>query len=425
MVNEEEQPASDLSELAEHPLGYKDFRYLLAGRLLFTLATQIQGLAVGWQIYELTKSPLMLGFIGLAEALPNISIALYAGHVADIAQRRTVALSSVLSLLVLTIALAMLSSNSFERVSQLVTSIFIVIALSGAARSFYAPSCFGLIGDILPRKLYAKAGAINSAIWMGSAIAGPLLGGFLYLQGQAALTYWISAALLLVSAFCFTRIKTNHDLASTEHGVLENIMEGLRFVFSNQIILAAMALDLFAVLFGGAVAMLPVFADKIFNMGPMALGMLRGAPPVGAVLVLLLLAYHPIKHNAGKILLFCVGGFGLCMIGFGLSTNYYISLLLLAVSGALDGVSVYLRSTIFQLATPTEKRGRVAAVNSIFIGSSNEIGEFESGVTAKLMGLIPSVIFGGCMTLVVVIWTTIKAPKLRQLNIEELQNQNS
>lgn len=411
--------------LLEHPLGYRDFRFLLAGRLLFTLATQIQGLAVGWQIYELTKSPLMLGFIGLAEALPNISMALYAGHVADIAQRKTVALSSVGSLLVLTVSLAVLSTVQIEKAAHLITSIFIVIALSGAARSFYAPSCFALIGDILPRKLYARAGAINSAIWMGSAIAGPLLGGFLYLKGQAALTYWVSAALLMVSAVCFTQIKTTHDLASTEQGVLENIMEGLKFVFSNQIVLAAMALDLFAVLFGGAVAMLPVFADQIFHMGPMALGMLRGAPPVGAVLVLIFLAYHPLKHNAGKILLMCVGGFGLCMIGFGLSKNYYLSLFLLALSGALDGVSVYLRSVIFQLATPAEKRGRVAAVNSIFIGSSNEIGEFESGITAKLMGLIPSVIFGGCMTLVVVVWTTIKAPKLRQLNIEELQNQSS
>jgi len=403
----------------EHPLEYKDFRLLLIGRLLFTLATQIQSLAVGWQIYELTKSPLMLGFIGLAEALPNIGMALFAGHIADRYQRRMVAMRSISVMFVFTVMLALISMSN----QNVVILIFGVIAFTGAARSFYAPSCFGLVADILPRKLYAKAGAINSAIWMGSAIVGPLLGGGLYLAGKATLTYWISAALLFVSLLCFFRLSTKHSISSADQGVIESINDGLKFVFSNQIILGAMALDLFAVLFGGTVAMLPVFADKIFNMGPMALGMLRGAPPVGAVLVLIYLSRHPLRHNAGKILLGCVGGFGLCMIGFGLSTNYYLSLFLLAISGALDGVSVYLRSTIFQLVTPAEKRGRVAAVNSIFIGSSNEIGEFESGVTARLMGLIPSVIFGGCMTLVVVILTTIKAPKLRRLNIDELQNQ--
>ncbi|MBP7862077.1 MFS transporter [bacterium] len=404
----------------EHPLEYKDFRLLLIGRLLFTIATQIQGLAVGWQIYELTKSPLMLGFIGLAEALPNISMALFAGHVADRHQRKEVAAKSILSMLILTIVLALVS---FVKPHGLTYFIFVVIAITGAARSFYAPSCFGMVADILPRKLYAKAGALNSATWMGSAIAGPLLGGALYLAGKATLTYFISAGFLFISLLCFIRLTNKHTIAPSDQGVVESIKDGLKFVFSNQIILGAMALDLFAVLFGGAVAMLPVFADKIFNMGPMALGMLRGAPPVGAVLILIFLSRYPIKHNAGKILLGCVAGFGLCMIGFGLSTNYFLSLFLLAVSGAVDGVSVYLRSTIFQLVTPAEKRGRVAAVNSIFIGSSNEIGEFESGVTARLMGLIPSVIFGGCMTLVVVLLTTIKAPQLRKLNIEELQKQ--
>lgn len=403
----------------EHPLEYKDFRLLLIGRLLFTLATQIQGLAVGWQIYELTKSPLMLGFIGLAEALPNIGMALFAGHIADRFQRRSVALRSIAVMFLFTVILALISMHD----RNIVILIFVVIAFTGAARSFYAPSCFGLVADILPRRLYAKAGAINSAIWMGSAIAGPLLGGALYLAGKATLTYWVSASLLFVSLLCFFKLTTKHSIASSDQGVVDSIKDGLKFVFSNQIILGAMALDLFAVLFGGAVAMLPVFADKIFNMGPMALGMLRGAPPVGAVLVLILLSRYPIKHNAGKILLGCVAGFGLCMIGFGLSTNYLLSLFLLAVSGAVDGVSVYLRSTIFQLVTPAEKRGRVAAVNSIFIGSSNEIGEFESGVAARLMGLVPSVVFGGCMTLVVVILTSIKAPQLRKLNIDELQKQ--
>jgi hypothetical protein len=214
-------------------------------------------------------------------------------------------------------------------------------------------------------------------------------------------------------------LKAKNDVSD-----LENIKEGINFVFSNQIILGAMALDLFAVLFGGAVALLPIFTSEIFHQGPQGLGVLRAAPSVGSFLTAALLTHRPLVRHAGAILFASVAGFGFCMIGFGLSTSFYFSLFLLALSGAFDGVSIYVRSTIIQLSTPNDMKGRVAAVNSIFIGSSNEIGEFESGVTAKLMGLVPSVVFGGCMTLLVVLATSIKAPKLRELHMHQLQAQN-
>ena len=221
--------------------------------------------------------------------------------------------------------------------------------------------------------------------------------------------------------FAFLRLKVRMTAtAKKDTSIVENIKEGLHFVFSNEIILGAMAMDLFAVLFGGAVALLPVFTAEVFHMGPQALGMLRAAPCVGALITATILTHHPLKHNAGRIFLGAVGGFGLCMIAFGLSRNFYLSLFLLALSGILDGISVYVRSTIYQLLTPMDMKGRVSAVNNIFIGSSNEIGEFESGVTAKIMGLVPSVVFGGCMTLLVVLFTMFKAPKLRNLNMENL-----
>jgi MFS family permease len=267
-----------------------------------------------------------------------------------------------------------------------------------------------------------NASAWNSAVWQASAVTGPILGGYLYTVSSAAFTYLISTVLLIGAFICFSFLKCEFSPEPTTSSgtVADNIKVGLRFVFSNQIILGAMVLDLFAVLFGGAVALLPIFAQQVFHQGPQTLGMLRAAPSVGAFITATALTHHPITNNAGRILMLSVAGFGLCMIAFGLSRNLYLSLFLLGLSGILDGVSVYVRSTIYQLATPNEMKGRVSAVNNIFIGSSNEIGEFESGVTAKFMGLVPSVVFGGCMTLLVVLATACKAPRLRNLHMQNL-----
>ncbi|MBY0357899.1 MAG: MFS transporter [Candidatus Obscuribacterales bacterium] len=397
-----------------------DFRLLLAGRLMVTIAVQIQSIAVGWQIYALTKNALSLGLIGLAEALPAITIALYAGHIADRIDRRSILIYATVALGLAIGTLSLLSAKNLS-IALLIPSIFAIIALTGFARGFYAPAAFGLLSDIVPRELYGNAAAWNSATWQGSAMAGPIIGGFLYVCFEAQATYLFSALLLIGSLICFFLIKARSSLRTENSaGILENINEGLRFVFANQIILGAMALDLFAVLFGGAVALLPIFADQVFQMGPQALGIMRAAPSAGALLAATILTHRPISTGAGRIFLVAVAAFGLCMIAFGLSTNFYLSLFLLALSGAFDGINVYLRNTIYQLSTPDDMKGRVAAVNSMFINSSNEIGAFESGVAAKLLGVVPSVVFGGCMTLLVVLVTTFKAPKLRDLNMQSL-----
>jgi MFS family permease len=404
-------------------LKIRDFRLLLVSRLFVTIALQIQAMAVGWQIYSLTHNPLSLGFVGLSEALPAIAVALYAGHVADIVERRQIALTAVGSLTVLLFLLG-LSANLIASVTTLPLIIYFVIAVSGLARGFYGPALFGMLSDIVPRDLYANAAAWNSAVWQASAVVGPILGGIYYIFLGVANTYYLSTALLFIAFLCFFLIEKRPAKPSNKDAsVYEKIVEGLRFVFSNQVVLGAMTLDLFAVLFGGAVALLPIFTAQVFHMGPHALGFLRAAPSVGALITATILAHRAINVNAGAVLMAAVAGFGLCMIAFGLSTNFYVALGLLALSGALDGISVYVRSTIFQLATPNEMKGRVSAVNNIFIGSSNEIGEFESGVTAKIFGLVPSVVLGGSMTLLVVLITAIKAPKLRKLHMNTLQAQ--
>ena len=401
-------------------LRIRDFRLLLCARLFVTVAVQIQFMSVGWQLYSLTKSALLLGMLGLAGAFPALAVALYAGHIADICNRRNIAICAVL---VLMTSIALLAACSFGLDPQfLVYLIFITIALTGFARGFYAPAIFGLISDIVPRQLYANAAAWTSSLWQGAAIMGPLLGGFLYVTFGAGVTYSVSTLLILASLICFLTVKSKEpeQSSNSEHGAVENIKEGLRFVFSNQVIVGAMALDLFAVLFGGAVALLPIFASEVFHSGPQVLGLMRAAPCVGALLTSTFLTHNPIKNNAGLILMGAVAGFGLCMICFGLSKSLYVALGLLALSGCLDGISVYVRSTIYQLLTPADMKGRVAAVNSMFIGSSNEIGEFESGLAARLLGLVPSVVFGGMMTLLVVFVTMVKAPKLRNLNMQSL-----
>lgn len=400
-------------------LKIRDFRFFLFGRLFVQVAVQIQALASGWQIYEITKNPLVLGLIGLAEALPAICISLYAGHVADIHDRRKIALSAVFAIFICIGSLCL--GSHFLTGAPLLICLFSVIALSGIARGFYGPGIFGMLSDIVPRHTISNAAAWNSATWQGSAMAGPVIGGFLYNYLGVVKTYGLSSLLLLGSFFCFLSLKTSfHKEAKEAVSAIANIKEGLKFVFSNEILLGAMSLDLFAVLFGGAVALLPIFSAEVYHMGPEALGFLRAAPSLGALITASLLTHMPIKSNAGAIFLSCVAGFGLTMIAFALSSNFYVSLVVLALSGVLDGVSVYIRSTIYQLVTPDDMKGRVSSVNNIFIGSSNEIGEFESGVAARFLGLIPSVVFGGSMTLLVVLITAFKAPNLRKLHLQNL-----
>jgi MFS family permease len=399
-------------------LQIRDFRLFIFARLCITLAVQIQGTVVGWQVYELTKDPLSLGLIGLAEAIPAISVSLYAGHVADIVERRKIILITVLILLICSASLLFFTLDPGKFVFMYgALPIYAVIFLSGIARGFLSPANFSFMPQLVPRHLYANAISLNSTSWEAASIAGPMMAGFIYwLLGKTA-SYTADVILVLASLFFYFSIP-NRPLppVSEEQGIIEKIGAGLKFVFNNQIVLGAMSLDLFAVLFGGAVALLPIFSGEILKAGPQGLGLLRAAPSIGAVVMAIYITHYPIRQYVGKIVLFCVAGFGLCMIGFGLSTNFWLSMGLLVMSGMFDSVSVIVRTTLIHTLTPENMKGRVSAVNSIFVGSSNEIGAFESGFVAKWMGAVQSVVLGGCMTLAVVGITGWKAKKLRNLD---------
>jgi MFS family permease len=398
-------------------LKVRDFRLFVSARFFITLAINLQAVIVGWQVYEITHDPLSLGLIGLAEALPSIAVSLYAGHVADIIQRKKIILTCISLLVICSIALLLFSFNIAELTDQFgVLPIYGVIFLSGIARGFLTPANFAYMPQLVPREIFKNAITWNSSFWQTALIAGPALGGFIYGFFGLQTAYVVDVALTCLALLLISFVSSKPlPQTTTEQSTSEKIQAGLKFVFNNKIILGAISLDLFAVLFGGAVALLPIFAKEVLHAGAEALGLLRSAPPVGAVLVAFYFAYHPINSNMGKKLLWSVAGFGLCMIAFSLSTSFWFSLVILMLSGCFDGVSVIIRSTLLQTLTPENMKGRVSAVNNIFIGSSNEIGMFESGLAARLMGLVPSVIFGGCMTLLTVSLTAWRAPSLRKL----------
>ena len=400
------------------------FRTFILVRFLMTLGIQIQGVAVATQIYKATNDPLSLGLIGLAEAIPAISVALFAGHVADIRSRKTIALWAMLVLCICSIALFAYSLWAHVHVTNIrlldVRPIYFIIFLSGVARGFMGPATSGMVAQLVPRELYENSATWSSSTWQTASIGGPALGGLIYgffgpRQAYGTDAVLITLALLLMTTIPRTPIPPRGNIIPVSH----SIGEGLRFVFSNQVVLGALALDLFAVLFGGAVALLPVFAFDILHTDERGLGILRAAPAVGAVLMSLWLAHRPngVGSRVGRKLLLVVAGFGVATIAFALSKNIFLSFALLAIGGAFDNVSVVIRSTLMQLYTPDEMRGRVSSVNSIFIGSSNEIGAFESGVVARLMGPVNSVVFGGTMTLIVVAVAYFIAPKLRDLDV--------
>jgi len=394
-----------------------DFRRFIFARFCITLAIQIQAVVVGWQVYEITKDPLSLGLIGLAEAIPSIAVSLYAGHVADIMSRRRIIVLTVSTLVFCSASLLFFTIDvgSFL-LAYGVLPIYVIIFISGIARGFLTPAVFSFMPQLVPRELYQNAITWNSTLWEMAFIGGGPIGGLLYGLLGITTAYSIDVALTCLGLALVISVRDRPlPPVSEEQGMVEKIKAGLQFVFQNKIILGAITLDLFAVLFGGAVALLPIFADQVLHAGTIGLGFLRSAPGIGALLTALFITYHPIRRHMGVILLTAVAGFGFCMIAFALSTNFWLSMGVLAMSGAFDSVSVIVRGTLLQTLTPENMKGRVSAVNNIFIGSSNEIGAFESGVAARLMGVIPSVVFGGIMTLVVVLFTSWKAPELRKL----------
>jgi MFS family permease len=399
-------------------LQVRDFRFFVLSRLFVTLAIMIQAVVVGWQVYEITKDPLSLGLIGLAEAIPAITVSLYAGHLADVVERKKIILVCVFTLVLCSMALLYFTMDVGAFIlANGALPIYAVIFVSGIARGFLSPANFSFMPQLIDRDLYQNAIVWNSTLWEGAAVGGPIIGGLVYGFFGITAAYTADVALVVAGLICYSLIP-NRPLppVSEEQGIFDKIKAGIKFVFKNQIILSAISLDLFAVLFGGAVALLPIFADEILHVGKEGLGFLRSAQGIGAVLMAVYITRNPIKKRMGKILLWCVAGFGLCMIGFGLSKLFWLSMALLILSGMFDCVSVIVRSTLIHTLTPENMKGRVSAVNSIFIGSSNEIGSFESGVAAKLLGVVPSVIFGGLMTLGVVGFTGWKAEKLRELD---------
>jgi MFS family permease len=400
-------------------LRIKEFKHLMIGRFLFIMGLRMMGTLVGWWIYELTNDPFAIGLIGLAEVIPAVSLSLYAGHVIDISEKRSLLLRGVVAYLLCAIVLTALSTRySYQQLSEnsIAFFIYVIIFFTGIFRSFTGPSFGTMIGSIIPKELLENATTWNQGIWLSASVIGHALVGFL-IVGLGNTGALLIICILVITGFAFLfQLKSKPPLnAKGEKKTLESVKEGLRFVFSTKEVLGALSLDLFAVLFGGAVAMIPVFARDILKAGPVGFGWLNAAADIGSILVVIGLTLFPLKKQQGKKLLFAVAGFGICIILFGISQWYWLSFTVMLLSGLLDGISMVIRGTILQLKTPDHMRGRVMSVNSMFINSSNELGQFESGVASKLMGVVPSVVFGGSMTLLVVVITWLKAPSLRKM----------
>ena len=396
-----------------------EFRKFLVVRFSIIFALNMESVIIGWKVYEITRDPLSLGLIGLAEFLPALSLALFAGHLVDRQEKRNLMRKCVYGYLICCASFLLITSNfSLQYLSEqlVVNLMYITTFAGGIIRAFSGPTTFSLFSLVVPKELYPNASTWSSSSWQAGAVLGPLMGGLMYAWAGITITFTIVLLFLMIALFSlFTiRPKPVHYQPASEK-IWSGLTEGIQFVFHSKEILSTLSLDLFAVLFGGAVALLPIYADKILHCGPEGLGVLRAAPAVGSCITLFMVAFIPLDKKPGLILLGAIFGFGLSMIVFGISVNFYLSVFALFLSGLFDGVSVIIRNTILQIKTPDRMRGRVAAVHSMFVGSSNEFGAFESGLTAKWMGTVPAVVFGGCMTLIVVLTTFFTTPSQRNL----------
>jgi len=392
-------------------LSIRDYRNFLLSRVFATLAMQMQALVVSWQVYQMTKDPLALGLIGLVEAVVFIAFATWAGHYADRHEKSRIIIA--MQGIILVCAAAFLGLTRWSGLS--VAWLYAVVAVTGLARSFMWPASFAYSELTVPRAIYSRAASLNSTGWEVASIVGPAIGGFVYAWHGPSAAYGTVFILMAMAAFFTTRMGVKPPaVPSAETPETCDFLTGFRFVFSNPAMLGAISLDMFAVLFGGVYAILPVFADRL-GVGAKGLGWLRAAPSIGAILMAAYQAVRPPFERVGRTLFTAVALFGLFTIAFAYSTTFRVSLFFLALCGMVDNVSVVIRASIMQAFTPDGMRGRVSSVNGIFIGSSNEIGAFESGLAAKLMGLVPSVVFGGVMTLTTVAFVAWKAPVLRRL----------
>lgn len=397
----------------------KEFRVLLTGRFLFIMGLRMMSTLVGWWIYNLTNAPLAIGLVGLSEFLPAFSMALYAGHTIDISEKRKLILRGMALYLLASLVLLFLSTpfiHSRYHPYAIAAGICGTIFFTGIVRAFVGPTFNVMLASIVPREHLQNATTWNQGTWLTASVCGHAAGGFLIAGLGNTGTLGCIAVFIAVALVNMFQLKPKPPLLEKkEKRTWESVKEGLRFVLRTREVVGVLSLDLFAVLFGGAVAMVPVFARDILQIGPKGFGFLNAASDMGAICIVLILTFWPLQRKQGRKLLLAVAGFGVCIIAFALSRYFLLSFFMLMLSGMLDGISVVIRGTILQLKTPDDMRGRVMSVNSMFINSSNELGQFESGVMAKLMGNVPSVVFGGCMTLLVVIVTAIKAPSLRKL----------
>ncbi|AHY58417.1 MULTISPECIES: MFS transporter [Stenotrophomonas] len=410
------EPAESALTLLARP----GFSLLLAYRICAMLSYQIVAVTVGWHIYEVTRNPFSLGLVGLAEVLPFFCVAPFAGYLVDHLPRRRLGMVAASGLVLTAVVLTAVAQGWLP--FHGVWPIYAAIAMTGMVRAFLSPIYNALFARVLERQQYARGAGLGAVVFQAGMVAGPALGGLLVAWGGKGVAYGVAVAVALIAVGCLAVLRVSEPVHTGPAApIFKSIAEGGRFVLGNRIMVGAMALDMFSVLLGGVVAMLPAFLHEILHHGPEGLGILRAAPALGSVCVGLWLARRPLQRNAGRVLLFAVAGFGLCVIGFGLSHSFWLSALILLFYGAFDGVSVVVRSTILQLATPEEMRGRVSSINGIFISSSNELGAFYAGTMAKLLGLAPAVVLGGFAVLSVAGITAWKNPTLRRLNLRDLQ----
>ncbi len=401
-----------------------DFRYFVMNSFLITAALLIQEVTLGYELYKMTHNPLALGLVGLAEALPFIAISLFGGHLADRRDKKRILQWSLLVILLGSVILYLAFQPSIvsglSETTQLAI-IYGIIMLIGTAKGFYSPASSSLKPFLVPRELYTNSATWSSSFWQAGAIAGPGIAGFLYSWFGFDNTLVFVIVLLAICFLLLTLIESKPVPVNNQpaKNFLESLKEGFRFVFDTQIVFYAISLDLFSVLFGGVVAILPVFAEDILKVGAEGLGFLRAAPSIGALLTMAYMTKHPPTHNAWRNMLLAVLGFGVATLVFALSTNFYLSLFMLALTGAFDSISVIIRQTILQIFPPDHMRGRVAAVNGIFISSSNEIGAFESGLMASLLGTVRSVALGGIVTLGVVSYVYAKSKALFSVRLDD------
>jgi len=404
-------------------LRYREFNIFLLVRFAMVFAWSMQFVVIEWGVYSLTKDPLSLGYIGLIEVIPAVLMALFAGHIADRSEKKSLLIKCILGFSALSFGLFLLT---WPRIvsnwpsSSVLTGIYILVFLGGFVRAFIGPTIFSLVALVIPKRLYPNAATWNSTAGQLGRVLGPALAGFT-ISGLGM--HWSMCVIFGFSLLAFVsllQIERKPIMnTKTDQPIWNSLGDGLSFVFHEKAILGAITLDMIAVLFGGAVALLPVFAQDILKVGSAGFGILRAAPAVGSSVIMFVSAYFTLHRNAGAKLLAVVFGFGVCIIVFGLSKIFLISVVALFFSGVTDGVSMIIRQTILQLKTPDEMRGRVASVNSIFIGSSNELGAFESGFTARLMGTVTAVVFGGSMTLITVLTTGALLPSFRKLDLQK------